>query len=66
MRKSDNVDVGLGEDYEEALALADVGVGCNADLYYLYVRRQAIKRAHQICPVKRIRGTRHLCFIFHS
>ena len=29
MRKSDNVDVGSGEDYEEALA----DVGCNADLY---------------------------------
>ena len=27
MRKSDNVDVGSGEDYEEALA----DVGCNAD-----------------------------------
>ena len=29
MRKSDNADVGSGEDYEEALA----DVGCNADLY---------------------------------
>ena len=29
MRKSDNADVGLGEDYEEVLA----DVGCNADLY---------------------------------
>ena len=29
MRKSDNADVGLGEDYEEVLA--DV-VGCNAEL----------------------------------
>ena len=29
MRKSNNVDVGSGEDYEEALA----DVGCNADLY---------------------------------
>ena len=31
MRKSDNVDVGSGEDYEEALA--DVDANCNADLY---------------------------------
>ena len=29
MRKSDSADVGLGEDYEDALA----DVGCNAELY---------------------------------
>ena len=33
MRNSDSADVGLGEDYEEVLVLADVEVGCNADLY---------------------------------
>jgi len=41
MRKSDNVEVGLGEDCEEALA----DVGCtNADLYVVYQESAVLLR----------------------
>ena len=45
MRKLDNVDVGLGEDYKEALA----DVGCNADDLYV-VNQDQESREHRFAP----------------
>ena len=52
MRKSDNADVGSGEDYEEVLS----DVGCNADLY-------VVNQESTDLLLHTVRGTPRLCFI---
>ena len=63
MRKPDNADVGLGEDFEEVLA----DVGCNADLYVINQEStDLIREVHMGDALFALNGSSQDLFYFRS